>query len=151
MFIFSPFLKGQFLFRLCISIKMVSCLFSKQDIIHAFQEFISLSLNPLFSGTTWMQELITLVLSKGDPTIVQSQPNWARAPWLEQYYCADVLKASTGPRIITTHLPYHLLAPALQHSKAKVSRWANHKLSFITFLLNFLASDKCLPFLRLYM
>ncbi|KAI2662250.1 Sulfotransferase 2B1 [Labeo rohita] len=72
------------------------------------------------SGTTWMQEIITLVLSKGDPAVAQNQPNWARAPWLEQYYCADVLKASTGPRIITTHLPYHLLAPALQHSKAKV-------------------------------
>ncbi|KTG42031.1 hypothetical protein cypCar_00021760 [Cyprinus carpio] len=72
------------------------------------------------SGTTWMQEIITLVLGKGDPTIAQTQPNWARAPWLEQYYCDDVLKASTGPRIITTHLPYHLLAPVLQHSKAKV-------------------------------
>ncbi|XP_026122148.1 sulfotransferase family 5A, member 1 isoform X2 [Carassius auratus] len=72
------------------------------------------------SGTTWMQEIITLVLGKGDPTIAQTQPNWARAPWLEQYYCVDVLKASTGPRIITTHLPYHLLAEALQDSKAKV-------------------------------
>uniref|UniRef100_A0A8C1YBW5 Sulfotransferase n=1 Tax=Cyprinus carpio TaxID=7962 RepID=A0A8C1YBW5_CYPCA len=72
------------------------------------------------SGTTWIQEIITLVLSKGDPTIAQTKPNWARAPWLEQYYAADVLKASSGPCIITTHLPYHLLAPALQHSKAKV-------------------------------
>ncbi|XP_056318913.1 sulfotransferase family 5A, member 1 [Danio aesculapii] len=72
------------------------------------------------SGTTWMQEILTLVLSKGDPTIAQSQPNWARAPWLEQYYCPEVLIASSGPRIITTHLAYHLLAPALQHCKAKV-------------------------------
>ncbi|KAK7169725.1 hypothetical protein R3I94_000078 [Phoxinus phoxinus] len=72
------------------------------------------------SGTTWMQEILTLVLSKGDPTIAQTQPNWARAPWLEQYYCPDVLKFSTGPRIITTHLPYHLLAPALKQSNAKV-------------------------------
>ncbi|XP_051984233.1 sulfotransferase 2B1-like [Xyrauchen texanus] len=72
------------------------------------------------SGTTWMQEIITLVLSKGDPTIAQTQPNWARAPWLEQYYCPKVLEASKGPRVITTHLPYHLLAPALQDSKAKV-------------------------------
>lgn len=69
-----------------------------------------------------MQEIITLVLSKGDPIIAQTQPNWARAPWLEQYYCSEVLNASKGPRIITTHLPYHLLAPALKQSKAKVSR-----------------------------
>ncbi|XP_026071828.1 sulfotransferase family cytosolic 2B member 1-like [Carassius auratus] len=72
------------------------------------------------SGTTWMQEIITLVLNKGNPTVAQTTPNWARAPWLEQCYATDILKASTGPRIITTHLPYHLLAPALQHSKAKV-------------------------------
>ncbi|ROL41183.1 Sulfotransferase family cytosolic 2B member 1 [Anabarilius grahami] len=72
------------------------------------------------SGTTWMQEILSLVLSKGDPTIAQTQPNWARAPWLEQYYSPDVLNASKGPRIITTHLPYRLLAPALKQSKAKV-------------------------------
>ncbi|KAG1941416.1 sulfotransferase family 5A, member 1 [Pimephales promelas] len=72
------------------------------------------------SGTTWMQEILTLVLSKGDPTTAQTRPNWARAPWLEQYYCPEVLKYSSGPRIITTHLPYHLLAPALKQSKAKV-------------------------------
>ncbi|KAA0723912.1 Sulfotransferase family cytosolic 2B member 1 [Triplophysa tibetana] len=72
------------------------------------------------SGTTWMQEIITLVLNKGDPTLARSQPNWLRAPWLEQYYCRQILQASTGPRIITTHLPYHILAPALRDSKAKV-------------------------------
>ncbi|XP_055072256.2 sulfotransferase family 5A, member 1 [Misgurnus anguillicaudatus] len=72
------------------------------------------------SGTTWMQEIISLVSRKGDPTFSQSQPNWARAPWLEQYYCPQVLQASTGPRIITTHLPYDLLAPALRDSNAKV-------------------------------
>ncbi|KAK3562034.1 hypothetical protein QTP86_024794 [Hemibagrus guttatus] len=72
------------------------------------------------SGTTWMQEIVTLVSCKGDPVKSQTQPNWARAPWIEQYYCPDVLKASQGPRVLTTHLPYKLLAPALQGSKAKV-------------------------------
>ncbi|XP_046712885.1 sulfotransferase family 5A, member 1 isoform X2 [Silurus meridionalis] len=72
------------------------------------------------SGTTWMQELITLVLCRGDPKISQTQPNWARAPWIEQYYCPNILKALKGPRLLTTHLPYKVLAPALQGSKAKV-------------------------------
>lgn len=67
-----------------------------------------------------MQEIITLILCRGDPVKSQTQPNWARAPWIEQYYCADVLKASQGPRLLTTHLPYKLLASALQGSKAKV-------------------------------
>uniref|UniRef100_A0A3Q3JWG4 Sulfotransferase n=1 Tax=Monopterus albus TaxID=43700 RepID=A0A3Q3JWG4_MONAL len=73
------------------------------------------------SGTTWMQEIVTLIFSRGDPHLSQTVPNWARAPWLEHYYCAAMLEAaSTTPRIITTHLPHHLLGPALQGSKAKI-------------------------------
>lgn len=92
--------------------------------IHTFFHFTFwiMSQMPLFpSGTTWMQEIVTLVSSRGDPHRSQTVPNWARAPWLEQYYSAAVLEAScTSPRIITTHLPHHLLGPALHGSKAKV-------------------------------
>ncbi|GLD47383.1 sulfotransferase family 5A, member 1 [Lates japonicus] len=73
------------------------------------------------SGTTWMQEIVSLISSRGDPHLTHTVPNWARAPWLEQYYCAAVLEtSSTVPRVITTHLPHHLLGPALQGSRAKV-------------------------------
>ncbi|XP_076592839.1 sulfotransferase family 5A, member 1 [Chaetodon auriga] len=73
------------------------------------------------SGTTWMQEIVTLISSRGDPHLSQTVPNWARAPWLEQHYFTAVLEASsTTPRVITTHLPHHLLGPALQDSKAKI-------------------------------
>ncbi|XP_047437080.1 sulfotransferase family 5A, member 1 [Mugil cephalus] len=73
------------------------------------------------SGTTWMQEIVTLITSRGDPHLCQTVPNWTRAPWLEQHYFATLLEASsTTPRVITTHLPHHLLVPVLQGSKAKV-------------------------------
>ncbi|XP_018608065.1 sulfotransferase family 5A, member 1 [Scleropages formosus] len=72
------------------------------------------------SGTTWMQEILTLTLNQGDDTVSRTVPNWARAPWLEQYYFPHVVKMMREPRIITTHLPYHLLAPALRDSKVKV-------------------------------
>ncbi|KAJ8247315.1 hypothetical protein GJAV_G00244900 [Gymnothorax javanicus] len=72
------------------------------------------------SGTTWMQQILTLLLSRGDPTLGQTVPNWARAPWLEQHYCSMLLQASQSPRILTTHLPYHLLSSALQGSRTKV-------------------------------
>ncbi|XP_075876644.1 sulfotransferase family 5A, member 1 [Nelusetta ayraudi] len=73
------------------------------------------------SGTTWMQELVSLVLNRGDPHLSHTVPNWARAPWLEQHYFPSLLKSpSVTPRVITTHLPFHLLAPALQGSKTKV-------------------------------
>lgn len=67
-----------------------------------------------------MQEVVTLVKNRGDPQLSKTVPNWARAPWLEQHYSAKVLEATQGHRIITTHLPYNLLASALQGSKAKV-------------------------------
>lgn len=75
----------------------------------------------LSTGTTWMQEMVTLISNRGDPHLSQTVPNWARAPWLEQHYFAAVLEASSIiPRVITTHLPHHLLGLTLQSSKAKV-------------------------------
>ncbi|XP_033485072.1 sulfotransferase family 5A, member 1 [Epinephelus lanceolatus] len=73
------------------------------------------------SGTTWMQEIVTLISNRGNPHLSQTVPNWARAPWLEHYYFTEVMEASpTRPGIITTHMPHHLLGPALQGSKAKI-------------------------------
>lgn len=70
------------------------------------------SLSP---GTTWMQEIITLILSRGDPRLSLTVPNWARAPWLEHHYFAELQEASLkDPRVFTTHLPGHLLGPVLQ-------------------------------------
>ena len=66
-----------------------------------------------------MQHIVTLISSRGDPHLSQTVPNYARAPWLEQYYFTELLEAS-APRVITTHLPHHLLGPTLQGSNAKV-------------------------------
>ncbi|XP_035387213.1 sulfotransferase family 5A, member 1 [Electrophorus electricus] len=96
-----------------------------QDSLHyathfKFQDTDTLIVTYPKSGTTWMQEIVTVMSCKGDAVRAQTQPNWNRAPWLEQYYCPDVLNASQENRILTTHLPYNLLAAALSGSKAKV-------------------------------
>ncbi|XP_039619238.1 sulfotransferase family 5A, member 1 [Polypterus senegalus] len=72
------------------------------------------------SGTTWMQQIVSLLLSNGNPQLVETIPNWARAPWLEQYYFKDLCRVLQSPRILSTHLPYEILAPALQGSRTKV-------------------------------
>ncbi|XP_068006858.1 sulfotransferase 2B1-like [Melanerpes formicivorus] len=72
------------------------------------------------SGTTWMQEILTLLFSHGDVVPAKTIPNWERAPWLEQIYFRSALRDSATPRLLTTHLPARVLAPSLQHSKAKV-------------------------------
>ncbi|RLV92443.1 hypothetical protein DV515_00013780 [Chloebia gouldiae] len=67
-----------------------------------------------------MQEILTLLFSLGDARPAKTIPNWERAPWLEQIYCREALRDTETPRLLTTHLPAHVLAPALQRSKAKV-------------------------------
>lgn len=69
-----------------------------------------------------MQEILTLLFSLGDARPAKTIPNWERAPWLEQIYCRQALQDTETPRLLTTHLPAHVLAPALQCSKAKVSK-----------------------------
>ncbi|XP_060892790.1 sulfotransferase family 5A, member 1 [Labrus mixtus] len=111
------------------------------------------------SGTTWMQEIVSLISNKGDPHLSQNVPNWTRSPWLEQYYFAAILEASPStPRVITTHLPYHLLGPGLHSSKAKVIYVSRNPkdvaVSFYHFhkMANFLPEAGSFPqFLKLFL
>eukprot|EP00066_Takifugu_rubripes_P003439 XP_003966001.1 PREDICTED: sulfotransferase family cytosolic 2B member 1-like isoform X1 [Takifugu rubripes] len=72
------------------------------------------------SGTIWMQEILPLVLNGGDLTPVQTIANWDRVPWLEEKRLALVVDQLPNPRAMVTHLPYHLMPPSLQTSRAKV-------------------------------
>ncbi|XP_026575553.1 sulfotransferase family cytosolic 2B member 1-like isoform X1 [Pseudonaja textilis] len=72
------------------------------------------------SGTTWMQEILTLIHSNGNLEPIKTLPNWARAPWLEHSYFREQLQHIRCPRLLTTHLPQPVLAPALKKAKPKV-------------------------------
>ncbi|XP_026851829.2 sulfotransferase 2B1-like isoform X1 [Electrophorus electricus] len=72
------------------------------------------------SGTTWMQEIIPLLLNGGDLTPVQTIPNWDRVPWLEETRAAVVMDKLSSPRAIVSHMPYHLMPSTFFSSKAKV-------------------------------
>ncbi|NWX22718.1 ST2B1 Sulfotransferase, partial [Aegotheles bennettii] len=71
------------------------------------------------SGTTWMQEILTLLFSHGDAGPAKTIPNWERAPWLEQIYFREALRDTAARRLLTTHLPARVLAPTLLQAKAK--------------------------------
>lgn len=72
------------------------------------------------SGTTWMQEILPLVLNGGDLTPIHTIPNWDRVPWLEEKRLEEVVDQLTSPRAFVTHFPYHLMPPSFHSSKAKV-------------------------------
>ncbi|XP_076869238.1 sulfotransferase 2B1-like [Brachyhypopomus gauderio] len=71
------------------------------------------------SGTTWMQEIIPLLLNGGDFTPVQTIPNWDRVPWLEETRAALVMDKLRSPRALVSHMPYHLMPSTFFSSKAK--------------------------------
>ncbi|KAI3360782.1 hypothetical protein L3Q82_013022, partial [Scortum barcoo] len=72
------------------------------------------------SGTIWMQEILPLVLNRGDLTPIHTIPNWDRVPWLEETRLALVVDQLTSPRSLVTHFPYHLMPSSFHASKAKV-------------------------------
>nr|XP_033818284.1 sulfotransferase 2B1-like [Geotrypetes seraphini] len=72
------------------------------------------------SGTTWMQEILTLIQSDGDTTISHTVPNWERVPWLEPTLFSTNLESLPSPRFMSSHLPVHLFPKSFFTSKAKV-------------------------------
>ncbi|XP_047465877.1 sulfotransferase 2A1-like [Mugil cephalus] len=73
------------------------------------------------SGTTWMQEIVPLVVSGGDPESVESLPNWDRVPWLEIHQTSDLaLSKRPPPRMFATHFHHNMMPPSFFEVKPKV-------------------------------
>ncbi|XP_061427956.1 sulfotransferase 2A1-like [Lethenteron reissneri] len=89
------------------------------------------------SGTTWMQEIVTLLYSDGDLGPVQSVPNWERVPWLEQDTGRKHLEHRASPRLITTHLPFQLAPREIGQAKAKVIYMARNPRDILVSSYNF--------------
>uniref|UniRef100_A0A8C5PVM0 Sulfotransferase n=1 Tax=Leptobrachium leishanense TaxID=445787 RepID=A0A8C5PVM0_9ANUR len=78
------------------------------------------------AGTTWMQEIIDLVLHEGDVEKTKRAPTHVRFPFLE--ICSpppvpsgiDVLEKTPSPRLIKTHLPYLLVPKSFWEQNCKV-------------------------------
>ncbi|XP_010625866.1 sulfotransferase 2B1-like [Fukomys damarensis] len=98
------------------------------------------------SGTTWMQQVLSLVFCEGHLGSIHHVPNWERMPWLEQIFFGKLCSSLNPgqPRLLTSHLPAEALGPVLQHSKARVVYMARNPkdvlVSFYHFhkLVNFL-------------
>ncbi|XP_078478598.1 sulfotransferase 2B1-like [Lampetra planeri] len=73
------------------------------------------------SGTTWMQEIASLLLSDGDLEVAATSCTWQRAPYLEGAFRQQQLELQPSPRLMTTHLQLHLAPQQLtEGGKGKV-------------------------------
>ncbi|XP_078257919.1 sulfotransferase family 5A, member 1 [Rhinoraja longicauda] len=97
------------------------------------------------SGTTWMQEILTIIYNDGNTQLASTTPNWLRTPWIEHYYCENVVMNMLHQRILTTHLPYHFLAKSLKQSNAKVIYVARNPKDIIVSFYHFHKMANFLP------
>ncbi|XP_028715661.1 probable alcohol sulfotransferase [Peromyscus leucopus] len=72
------------------------------------------------SGTNWLIETVCLIQTKGNPKWIQSVPIWDRSPWIETNMGFPILINKEGPRLMSSHLPFHLFPKSFFRSKAKV-------------------------------
>ncbi|KAM5262539.1 sulfotransferase 2A1-like [Ctenodactylus gundi] len=99
------------------------------------------------SGTTWMQQVLSLLFCKGHLWPIHHLPNWERMPWMEQIYFSDFLKKldPTLPRLLTTHLTARSLGPALTKSKARVIYMARNPKDVLVSFYHFHRMARFLP------
>ncbi|XP_037679358.1 bile salt sulfotransferase-like [Choloepus didactylus] len=98
---------------------------SKEDLLFARDEFLVRDDDVIIltyprSGTQWMIDIVSLINSNGDPTWVQSVPNFVRSPWIEIDAAMKALSDQEGPRLVSSHLPIHLFPKSYFTSNAKV-------------------------------
>ncbi|XP_058029350.1 amine sulfotransferase-like [Ahaetulla prasina] len=111
------------------------------------------------SGTVWAQNILSLILHEGHRDGTENINLMDRAPWVEYHISLRDLTNLPSPRVICSHLPYHLAPKGLRNKRAKivyvfrnpkdilVSMYHFHKIvvtfetpkSFDTFMENFLA------------
>uniref|UniRef100_A0A8C2GVJ0 Sulfotransferase n=1 Tax=Cyprinus carpio TaxID=7962 RepID=A0A8C2GVJ0_CYPCA len=73
------------------------------------------------SSTTWMQEVVPLIVSEGGLTPVLTVPNWDRVPWLEEHRAILLnLEQRASPRVFATHFHHHMMNESYFKIKPRV-------------------------------
>ncbi|KAM4651440.1 sulfotransferase 2B1-like [Discoglossus pictus] len=72
------------------------------------------------SGTNWMIEILNLIKCNGDFKCCENSPTFMRSPWYETANGQLQIKDLSSPRVLSSHLPFHIFAKSYFTSKAKI-------------------------------
>lgn len=87
------------------------------------------------SGTTWMEEIVSLIMNGGDPDRVKNKLLVYRVQHLEVGPPVGHLwhlRKTRSPRLLATHLPLKLIPIQLQQAKCKVGRFCSCATDLVT-------------------
>ncbi|XP_069840586.1 sulfotransferase 1C4-like [Dendropsophus ebraccatus] len=102
------------------------------------------------AGTTWMQEIVDLIILNGDVERSMRAPCFVKVPFIEINVKpipsgVEAANAMESPRLLKTHLPIQLVPPSFWEKNVKVIYFARNAKDCMVSFFHFQRMNKVLP------
>ncbi|XP_040295545.1 sulfotransferase 1C1-like [Bufo bufo] len=98
------------------------------------------------SGTTWMQEILDLIVQGGDVEKSMRAPGFVKVPFLEMGHTSlAVADNLPSPRVLKSHLPVQLMPPSFWEKDVKIVYVARNPKDCMVSYYYFYKMDQTLP------
>ncbi|KAM8933640.1 sulfotransferase 1 family member D1-like [Pelodytes ibericus] len=93
------------------------------------------------SGTTWVQEIVDLIMNNGDEEVCRRAPIYERIPFIDLMHAMKLgpeeINEMPSPRVLKTHLPVQLVPDSFWNHNCKVIYVARNARDTVTSYYHF--------------